>query len=88
MSLHSRSLSTSPGIAQLADLAMDSHFLDIDTIQLVQIPPVDLPGFGLCSSEILLAPDSRGEMNIGSFHIDVFRDNVKLDRAIIAYVQP
>lgn len=25
---------------------------------------------------------------IGGFHIDVFRDNVKLHRAIIAYIQP
>jgi len=55
MSLHSRSLGSSTGVVPSANPAMDRQLLDIGTVQLVQAPPVDLPGFELYLSEILQA---------------------------------
>ena len=48
-------LGSSTGVVSLLTLRWDRQLLDIGTVQLVQAPPVDLPGFELYSSEILQA---------------------------------
>jgi hypothetical protein len=56
MSLASRSLGEPPGIVQLAYSSVDGQLLDIGTVQLVQVSPLDLQSFGFYPSQIIQAP--------------------------------
>ena len=51
VSLDSRGLGASPGIVQPA--SVNGQLLNISIFQLINVPPVDLPGFGLYPPEVL-----------------------------------
>ena len=73
MSLHSRRLGTSPGIVQPADSYVNGHVPNDGTLQLVQLPPVDLPRFRFYPSKILQAPGLGQDRRPPAAFVDILR---------------